>query len=130
MEPIIIKDRDFKTEREFQSVFTAALKEKWIRYYKLPDTTGDWKPFDIIACWQWHSIAIELKIIEGDPTYERCYKQLRENQVGWLYNHMTAGGLSYVVVYSKKEKTTLRFTFRVINDNIWEWPDGEWTDSR
>jgi hypothetical protein len=74
------------------------------------------KPFDIIACISWDSLAFELKITNKKKwlTYEQAYKMLRPNQVWALNAHQSSWWASYICVYNIAEEKDYQFEFKLL----------------
>ena len=102
---------EFKNEKEFQSEYIKTLKDDWYWVYKLPDIGYTLKPFDIVALKDWKFVAIELKYGRVN-TYDKIYKMLRPNQVGWLLHVMEHWGISFVVGRDKKENKLYEYIFK------------------
>lgn len=114
---IMVSDYQFKNEKEFQSQLIKELKEWWYRVYKFPDIWYTLKPFDLIAVKDWKPIAIELKYWRVD-TYEKIYKMLRPNQVGWLLHFQQHWGISLVMWRDKKTNKEYSYPFKYME---YEW---------
>ena len=101
----------YKNEKDFQSAYIKYLKENWYRVYKLPDIGYTLKPFDIVALKDWKATAIELKYGRVD-TYDKIYKMLRPNQVGWLLHFQEHWWESLVIGWDKADKQIYEYKFK------------------
>lgn len=102
---------NYKNEKEFQTAYIKYLKENWYRVYKLPDIGYTLKPFDIIAIKPGEIQTIELKY--GDVnTYDKIYKKLRPNQVGWLLNTQEHWCNALIVGWDKGDKQIYTYKFK------------------
>ena len=85
--------------------------------YKIPDPVGSYKvnprPFDVIACYQGKSIAIECKWIKQPKAFGMS--SLRPVQINGLNKHQESGGLSLVVLFLKYRHK--------INMLVWDWQE-------
>lgn len=115
----------FLTEKEYQTFRIKRYKSLFTqsRIYKIPDVNMQIKPFDIIICANWISVAIELKIcnLKKWLTYEQAYKMLRPNQIGALNAHQKAWWFSHIHVYNIWENMEYWFEFKLLEDiDGWE----------
>ena len=81
------------------------------------------KPFDIIICEEWLSVAIELKVcnLKKWVSYEQAYSMLRPNQIWALSAHNNAMWISYIVVWKNAEEKEYSFPFKLLdNIDVWE----------
>ena len=101
----------YKNEKEFQTDFIKYMKSIWYWVYKFPDVGFTLKPFDIIALIWGKAMAIELKYGRVD-TYDKIYKMLRPNQVGWLNHFQEHGWTSWIVGWDKKENYMYVYSFK------------------
>lgn len=105
---------NYKSEKDFQKDYIHFLKWCWYWVYKLPDIGFSLKPFDIVAVKNWKAYAIELKYWEVWD-YEKIYKMLRPNQVGWLLHFQEHWGISKVVWFDKKSWLVYEYPFKYID---------------
>ena len=103
----------YKNEKAFQADYIKAMREDGWWVYKLPDVSYTLKPFDMICIKDGVSVAIELKYGRVD-TYERIYKMLRPNQVGWLQHFKEHWGTSKIVWRDKKDNKSYEYDFNLI----------------
>ena len=108
----------YKSEKDFQTDYIKWLKENGFWVYKLPDIWFTLKPFDIIAVRDWEASAIELKYWRVD-TYDKIYKMLRPNQIGWLLHFKEHWGNSLIVWWDTKENDTYLHEFIYFDDYEW-----------
>jgi len=113
------------TEKEFQTKWIADYKNQhpnsWL--YKIPDINMQIKPFDIIICNWWKSVAIELKVcnLKKWLSYKQAYNMLRPNQVWALSAHQLSWWISAIVVYNNANNTHQAFDFKLLEN----WNNGE-----
>ena len=100
----------YKNEKEFQSDSIKQLKEDGYWVYKLPDIGYTLKPFDLIAIKPGEILTIELKYGRVD-TYDKIYKMLRPNQVGWLLHTQEHWCTSMIVWRDKKDNKIYKYNF-------------------
>lgn len=101
----------YKNEKEFQAAMIKDLKDGGYWVYKFPDIGYTLKPFDLIALKDGKATAIELKYWRVD-TYDKIYKMLRPNQVGWLLHFQEHWGVSLISGWDKKENKVYTYTFK------------------
>ena len=108
----------YNKESEFQRDLWKSMKKKWYWIYKLPDTGYNLKPFDMFAVKNGVPYWIELKLFKKKPleTYEQIYKELRPNQIWWLYNIQQAGWQAKIVGYCNTQQKEIRFNFELLKD--------------
>ena len=87
----------YKNEKEFTTDFIKDLGDVW--YYKIPDDSRGYKPFDIITCENWVSVAYELKNIKKTLTDNVIIESLEQHQVASLFKVHKAGWKAYAVYY-------------------------------
>lgn len=107
----------YKNEKQFQPDYIKLLKEEWYRVYKLPDVWYLLKPFDIFAVKDWVPYWIELKAGRVD-TYDRIYRLLRPNQIGWLLHMQEHWGKSLIVWRDTKENKIYSYDF-ILQKSKW-----------
>ena len=100
----------YKNEKEFQKDYVRELKDEWYWVYKLPDIWYTLKPFDIVAVKDGIVYWIELKYWNVDE-YDKIYKMLRPNQVGWLKHLQEHWGKSLIVWRDKKTEQVFQYDF-------------------
>ena len=100
----------FKNEKDFQKHYVNELRNEWYWVYKLPDIGYTLKPFDIVAVKEWVVYWIELKYWNVD-TYDKIYKMLRPNQVGWLKHLQEHWWKSLIVGRDKKSNSIFQYDF-------------------
>lgn len=103
----------YKNEKAFQADYIKAMREDGWWVYKLPDVSYTLKPFDMICMKDGVCVAIELKYGRVD-TYERIYKMLRPNQVGWLQHFQEHWWISKIVWRDKKDNKSYEYDFTLI----------------
>lgn len=101
----------YKNEKEFQSDYIKQLKEDGYWVYKFPDIGYTLKPFDLIAIKPGEVLTIELKYGRVD-TYDKIYKMLRPNQVGWLLHTQEHWCTSMIVWRDKKDNKVYKYNFK------------------
>lgn len=101
----------YKNEKEFQSDYIKQLKEDGYWVYKFPDIGYTLKPFDLIAIKPGEILTIELKYGRVD-TYDKIYKMLRPNQVGWLLHTQEHWCTSMIVWRDKKDNKIYKYNFK------------------
>ena len=101
----------YKNEKEFQADIIKGLKADGYWVYKFPDIGYTLKPFDLIALKDGKAVAIELKYWRVD-TYDKIYKMLRPNQVGWLLHFQEHWWTSIISGWDKKENKVYTYTFK------------------
>lgn len=101
----------YKNEKEFQTDYIKQLKEDGYWVYKFPDIGYTLKPFDLIAIKPGEVLTIELKYGRVD-TYDKIYKMLRPNQVGWLLHFQEHWGISLIVGWDKKNNDVYSYPFK------------------
>lgn len=101
----------YKNEKEFQSDYIKRLKEDGYWVYKFPDIGYTLKPFDLIAIKPGEVLTIELKYGRVD-TYDKIYKMLRPNQVGWLLHTQEHWCTSMIVWRDKKDNKIYKYNFK------------------
>lgn len=108
---------NYINEKDFQKDYIKYLKEEWYWVYKFPDIGYTLKPFDIIALKDGKTIAIELKYWRVNE-YNRIYKMLRPNQVGWLHHFQEHWGSSAIIGRDKTDKQIYCYKFKLKD---YEW---------
>ena len=101
----------YKNEKEFQKAYIEQLRENGYWVYKFPDIGYTLKPFDLIAIKPWEVLTIELKYGRVD-TYDKIYKMLRPNQVGWLLHTQEHWCTSMIIGWDKKENKMYEYIFK------------------
>lgn len=101
----------YKNEKEFQSDYIKQLKDDGYWVYKFPDIGYTLKPFDLIAIKPGEVLTIELKYGRVD-TYDKIYKMLRPNQVGWLLHTQEHWCTSMIVWRDKKDNKIYKYIFK------------------
>ena len=101
----------YKNEKEFQAAMIKQLKDGGYWVYKFPDIGYTLKPFDLIALKDGKATAIELKYWRVD-TYDKIYKMLRPNQVGWLLHFQEHWGESKIVWWDSKKQKIFEYGFK------------------
>lgn len=101
----------YKNEKEFQTDYIKQLKEDGYWVYKFPDIGYTLKPFDLIAIKPGEILTIELKYGRVD-TYDKIYKMLRPNQVGWLLHTQEHWCTSMIVWRDKKDNKIYKYNFK------------------
>jgi len=109
---------EYSSEAKFQTALLKHLKEQNSWWYKLPDTGFSLKPFDMFYLEDGVPFWMELKLFKKAElkTYEQIYKELRPNQIWWLYNFQQAWGQALLVGYCNVTKQTKTFKFRYLED--------------
>lgn len=100
----------YKNEKEFQKAYIEQLRWDGYWVYKFPDIGYTLKPFDLIAIKPGEILTIELKYGRVD-TYDKIYKMLRPNQVGWLLHTQEHWCTSMIVWRDKKDNKIYSYPF-------------------
>ena len=93
-----------KMESKFTTMLRKTFEERGGFFYKIPDASSAQrfmikKPFDVIACVNGRSVAIECKYLSEPKAFG--ISSLSEHQIDSLEKHAISGGLSLVVFECK-----------------------------